>query len=153
MVGVAVAPYAIELGPYKSALLLRQVVEDVPPLVNLAPMDQSRLAEGRVHRRPNSLAAVDHDQARAIGIESALDPVGRVVPLPWRLAGLDRGAPPHPVPDRASNTTPAEPSGPTEPRSGTGRNSVGAQVAQLRDLVMKEFGHVSKPSDECRDVL
>jgi hypothetical protein len=27
------------------------------------------------------------------------------------------------------------------------------QVAQLRDLVMKEFDHVSKPTDECPDVL
>jgi integrase/recombinase XerD len=57
--------------------LLRQVFDDVAPLVLLAALDQGSCTEGLHDGLAQRLAAVDHPQPRTIGIESTLDEIAQ----------------------------------------------------------------------------
>ena len=52
----ALAPCAVQLAADEGALVLSQMVENIPTLVRPTPMDQGMPAEARTDRRPDALA-------------------------------------------------------------------------------------------------
>jgi hypothetical protein len=52
------------------------VILDVPALVHLAALDECTLAEDRADRRVERLAAVDHEEYRALGTQVAPFEIG-----------------------------------------------------------------------------
>ena len=62
---------------YRRLLFIRQMIEHVAPLVNLAALDRSRLAGMLFHRRRQCLPAIQNVKPRLIEIESAVHQIAQ----------------------------------------------------------------------------